>query len=117
MPVSGRQSRFTAGYGQPGQDPLEEVPESVLFFHETRIKTGDVQLERRYRTAPPVLCMPGEIQQVVDVHRELILADLKRLEKLFEQHSAGVRGDGTKRPARCGLSDRHTRGPPKAPQS
>ena len=44
--------------------PLEEVLESVLFFHETRIKTGEIRLERRYRTAPPVLCMPGEIQQV-----------------------------------------------------
>ena len=36
----------------------------MLFFHETRIKTGEIQLERRYKTALPVLCMPGEIQQV-----------------------------------------------------
>ena len=62
--IAARSLKFYRQRTSPIFTPLEEVLESVLFFHETRIKTGEIRLERRYRTAPPVLCMPGEIQQV-----------------------------------------------------
>ena len=62
--IAARSLKFYRQRTSPIHTPLEEVLESVLFFHEARIKTGEIQLERRYRTAPPVLCMPGEIQQV-----------------------------------------------------
>jgi signal transduction histidine kinase len=44
---------------------LEELVDSVLFFHETPIGTKDVSLERRYRPTELVLCRAGEIQQVI----------------------------------------------------
>jgi PAS domain S-box-containing protein len=62
--IAARSLKFYRQRTSPIFTPLEEILESVLFFHEARIKTGEIQLERRYRTAPPVLCMPGEIQQV-----------------------------------------------------
>jgi signal transduction histidine kinase len=62
--IAARSLKFYRQRTSPVPTPLEEVVESVLFFHETRIKTGEIQLERRYRSAPPVLCMPGEVQQV-----------------------------------------------------
>jgi signal transduction histidine kinase len=62
--IAARSLKFYRQRTSPIPTPLEEVVESVLFFHETRIKTGEIQVERRYRTAPPVLCMPGEVQQV-----------------------------------------------------
>jgi len=37
----------------------------VLFFNETDLKTRNLRLERRHRQARPVLCLPGEIQQVL----------------------------------------------------
>jgi PAS domain S-box-containing protein len=62
--IAARSLKFYRQRTSPIFTSLEDVLESVLFFHETRIKSGEIQLERRYRTAPPVLCMPGEIQQV-----------------------------------------------------
>jgi signal transduction histidine kinase len=62
--IAARSLKFYRQRTSPTTTPLEEILESVLFFHETRIKTAGIQLERRYRTAPPVLCMPGELQQV-----------------------------------------------------
>ncbi|MGA3225707.1 MAG: ATP-binding protein [Acidobacteriaceae bacterium] len=62
--IAARSLKFYRQRTSPISTPLEEVLESVIFFHETRIKTGEIQIERRYRTAPPVLCMPGEVQQV-----------------------------------------------------
>jgi len=44
---------------------LEELIESVLFFHETEMGARAIVLRRKYREAPKVLCFPGEIQQVV----------------------------------------------------
>ena len=62
--IAARSLKFYRQRTSPIYTPLEEVLESVLFFHESRVKTDEIQLERRYRTAPTVLCMPGEIQQV-----------------------------------------------------
>jgi signal transduction histidine kinase len=44
--------------------PLDELLESVLFFHETEIKLRGIDVRRRYRPSPPVFCLAGEIQQV-----------------------------------------------------
>ena len=44
---------------------IEETMDSVLFFHETELRMRGVELERRYRPSPPVVCFAGEIQQVL----------------------------------------------------
>jgi signal transduction histidine kinase len=44
--------------------PLDELLESVLFFHETEVKLRGIDIRRRYWAAPPVFCLAGEIQQV-----------------------------------------------------
>ena len=43
---------------------IEELMDSVLFFHETEMRLHGIELERRYRPAPHVVCFAGEIQQV-----------------------------------------------------
>lgn len=44
---------------------IEELMDSVLFFHETEMRIRGIELERRYRSAPQVVCLAGEIQQVL----------------------------------------------------
>ena len=44
---------------------IEELMDSVLFFHETELRMRGIELERRYRPAPQVVCLAGEIQQVL----------------------------------------------------
>lgn len=44
---------------------LEEIVDSVLFFHETELRMRGVQLERRYRPSPQAVCHSGEMQQVM----------------------------------------------------
>jgi len=62
--IAARSLKFYRQRTSPTLTLLQEVLESVLFFHETGIKTSAIRLERRYKPAPPVLCMPGEVQQV-----------------------------------------------------
>ncbi len=44
---------------------IEEVMDSVLFFHETELRMRGIELERRYWPSPQVVCFAGEIQQVL----------------------------------------------------
>jgi signal transduction histidine kinase len=44
---------------------IEELMDSVLFFHETELRIRGIELQRRYRPAPQVVCLAGEIQQVL----------------------------------------------------
>jgi signal transduction histidine kinase len=44
---------------------LEDLIESVLFFYETEVGMRKIDLQNRYREAPPVLCQPGEFHQVI----------------------------------------------------
>ena len=63
--IAARSLKFYRQRTAPTRSSLEELIESVLFFHEREIKTRDIHLERRYRETPQVLCHPGEIQQVI----------------------------------------------------
>ena len=63
--IAARSLKFYRQRTAPTMTSLEELIESVLFFHETEIRTRAIDLDRRYREAPKVLCHPGEIQQVV----------------------------------------------------
>jgi PAS domain S-box-containing protein len=63
--IAARSLRFYRQRTAPALTSLEELIESVLFFNEPDLQTREIQLERRHRPAPPVLCLPGEIQQVV----------------------------------------------------
>ena len=63
--ITSRSLKFYRQRTAPTLTALDELIESVLFFHETEIKLRSIDLRRRYRPAPPVLCLAGEIQQVL----------------------------------------------------
>jgi signal transduction histidine kinase len=63
--IAARSLKFYRQRTAPTATALDELIESVLFFHETEIRTRAIDLDRRYRNAPKVVCHPGEIQQVV----------------------------------------------------
>jgi signal transduction histidine kinase/CheY-like chemotaxis protein len=62
--IAARSLKFYKQRTAPTNASVDEILESVLFFHETRIKSKNIQVERRYRDAPSVFCFAGEIQQV-----------------------------------------------------
>lgn len=63
--IAARSLKFYRQRTAPTRCALEELVDAVLFFHEREIGTRKIQLERRYRPAPEVLCQPGEMQQVI----------------------------------------------------
>jgi signal transduction histidine kinase len=44
---------------------IEDLMDSVLFFHETEMRMRGIELQRRYRPSPQAVCLAGEIQQVL----------------------------------------------------
>ncbi|HEX4284840.1 MAG TPA: ATP-binding protein, partial [Terracidiphilus sp.] len=62
--IAARSLKFYRQRTAPSLTSLEEVIESVLFFNEPDMKIRRITLERRHRSASPVLCLPGELQQV-----------------------------------------------------
>ena len=62
--ITSRSLKFYRQRTAPSLTALDDLIESVLFFHETEIKLRNIDLVRRYRPAPAVLCLGGEIQQV-----------------------------------------------------
>jgi signal transduction histidine kinase len=62
--ITARSLRFYRQRTAPALTALDEVIDSVLYFHDPSIRLFNTQIDRRYRAAPPVLCQPGEIQQV-----------------------------------------------------
>jgi signal transduction histidine kinase len=63
--IAARSLKFYRQRTAPALTSLEELIESVLFFNEPDLKVRNIRLERRHRQAPPILCLPGEIQQVM----------------------------------------------------
>ncbi|HEY3626801.1 MAG TPA: ATP-binding protein, partial [Terracidiphilus sp.] len=62
--ITSRSLKFYRQRTAPSRTALDDLIDSVLFFHETEIKMRNIELWRRYRPAPAVLCLTGEIQQV-----------------------------------------------------
>jgi PAS domain S-box-containing protein len=62
--ITARSLKFYRQRTAPTFTSIEEVIDSVLYFHDPAIRLRNVSIERRYRPAPVVLCQPGEIQQV-----------------------------------------------------
>jgi signal transduction histidine kinase len=62
--ITARSLKFYRQRTAPSLTSLEELIESVLFFHETEMRMRGIQLHRRYHPAQPVLCLAGEMQQV-----------------------------------------------------
>ncbi len=62
--ITSRSLKFYRQRTAPTPAALDDLIDSVLFFHETEIKMRGIDLRRRYRSAPLVLCLAGEIQQV-----------------------------------------------------
>jgi len=63
--IAARSLKFYRQRTNPTQTSLEELVDSVLFFHETAIGTRSIDLERRYQPTEQVLCRAEEIQQVI----------------------------------------------------
>ena len=63
--IAARSLKFYRQRTAPTLTSMEELLESVIFFHETTIKARSIDLDRRYRKAPLVFCYPGEVQQVI----------------------------------------------------
>jgi PAS domain S-box-containing protein len=63
--IAARSLKFYRQRTAPTATSLEELIESVLFFNEPDLKSRNIRLERRHRRAQPVICLPGEIQQVL----------------------------------------------------
>ncbi|HEY3707120.1 MAG TPA: ATP-binding protein [Terracidiphilus sp.] len=62
--ITARSLKFYRQRTAPTLTSIDELLDSVLFFHETEMNLRGIQLERRYEPAPQVLCLAGEIQQV-----------------------------------------------------
>jgi signal transduction histidine kinase len=62
--LAARSLKFYRQRTSPTTTPFEEILESVLFFHERRMKTAGIQLERRYKWRLRYCACRGELQQV-----------------------------------------------------
>jgi len=62
--IAARSLKFYRQRTAPAFTALDEVIDSVLYFHDPGIRVRNIQVERRYRPVPQILCQPGEIQQV-----------------------------------------------------
>ncbi|MBS1804749.1 MAG: response regulator [Acidobacteria bacterium] len=62
--ITARSLKFYRQRTAPAAIALEEVLDSVVYFHDPVIRVRGIQIDRRFRPAPTVLCQPGEIQQV-----------------------------------------------------
>ena len=62
--ITARSLKFYRQRTAPALTSLEEVIDSVVYFHDPAIRVRGISIERRFRPSPAVLCRPGEIQQV-----------------------------------------------------
>jgi PAS domain S-box-containing protein len=62
--ITARSLKFYRQRTAPAFTALDEIIDSVLYFHDPAIRVRNIVIERRYHAAPAVLCQPGEIQQV-----------------------------------------------------
>ncbi len=62
--ITARSLKFYRQRTAPSLGSIDELLDSVLFFHETEMNIRGIQLDRRYEAAPQVLCLAGEMQQV-----------------------------------------------------
>ena len=90
--IAARSLKFYRQRTAPTLTSLEDLIESVLFFNEPDLKARNIRLERRHQQARPVLCLPGEIQQVMT---NLISNALDALPAEGQADSGGSARDGT----------------------
>jgi signal transduction histidine kinase len=62
--ITARSLKFYRQRTAPAEVSLDEVLDSVIYFHDPAIRVRGIAVERRFHPAPAVLCQPGEIQQV-----------------------------------------------------
>jgi len=62
--ITARSLKFYRQRTAPAQIALDEVLDSVVYFHDPVIRVRGISIDRRFHPAPTVLCQPGEIQQV-----------------------------------------------------
>jgi len=62
--IAARSLKFYRQRTAPAYASLEDILEQEVYFHEPRIKSDRILVERRYRNSPNVFCFSGEVQQV-----------------------------------------------------
>jgi signal transduction histidine kinase len=62
--ITARSLKFYRQRTAPAYSSLDEIIDAVVYFHDPAIRVRNIAIERRYRPTPPILCQPGEIQQV-----------------------------------------------------
>ncbi len=62
--IAARSLKFYRQRTAPALIALDEVIDSVVYFHDPAIRVRNIQIDRRYRPSQPIVCQPGEIQQV-----------------------------------------------------
>jgi signal transduction histidine kinase len=92
--IAARSLKFYRQRTAPSLTSIEELIESVLFFHETEIKLRTIELIRDYRPAPQVLCLAGEIQQVLTNLISNALEALGDHARMYLRVRPGVDGRG-----------------------
>ena len=63
--IAARSLRFYRQRTAPVPTSIEDMIETVLFFNAPDLRVRMIDLDKRYRPAPSVVCLPGELQQVV----------------------------------------------------
>jgi hypothetical protein len=61
--IAARSLKFYRQRTAPTQTSLEELIESVLFFHETEIRTRGIDLDRRYRPRQKCYAIQGRFSR------------------------------------------------------
>jgi PAS domain S-box-containing protein len=49
----------------PAQIQIAKILDETIAFHKSRIRIAHIEVERKYRDAPTVLCIEGELRQVL----------------------------------------------------
>ncbi len=61
--IAARSLKFYRQRTAPAPAQMEELLEAVIFFHEREIERRSIDLDRRYRKAPSVLCLPARFSR------------------------------------------------------
>jgi len=63
--IAARSLKFYRQRTAPVPTSLEEIVENVLFFNAPDLGLRAISVEKRFRPAPLLICLPGEMQQVI----------------------------------------------------
>jgi signal transduction histidine kinase len=92
--IAARSLKFYRQRTAPAAVSIEDLLKAVLFFNEPEMRIRHIGLEQRHRPTPVVLCLPGEIQQVLTNLVSNALDALPRLGRLIVAVRSAKDGQG-----------------------